>query len=247
MNELAAEWISVDELSPWEDNPRINDHVVDKVAESIERYGFGAPLVARREGMSIIAGHTRLKAAKSLGLDVVPVRILDVDEKTAHALALADNKLGELATWSDGLDEILEGLRDDDFVVSFDWLDGDLPSLESDEEVYTGKIESPVYEPQSDPSIDELIVRSRTDELLEEIDASDVDDEVKAFLRSAAERHTKFNFDKIADYYANASPEVQRMMEKSALVIIDFDQAIELGFVKMSKAFADQWGFEHAG
>ena len=64
---------------------------------------------------------------------------------------------------------------------------------------------------------------------------------------SSAERHTVFNFDKIADYYAHAKPEIQDLMEKSALVIIDFDKAIENGFVAVTKHLTDQYMIEHGG
>ena len=103
MNEeqIAAEWCDVGSLKPWGRNPRRNDAAIQRVADSIRRFGFGAPIVARRENKTLIAGHTRLKAAKLLGLKRVPVRFLDVTERDAELLALADNKLGEIAEWDD--------------------------------------------------------------------------------------------------------------------------------------------------
>lgn len=95
--------VDVTKLTPWVKNPRKNDPAVQRVAESIRQFGFASPIIARRENGEIIAGHTRVKAAKLLGLKQVPVRYLDLDEKQAHALALADNKLGELAEWDDAL------------------------------------------------------------------------------------------------------------------------------------------------
>jgi hypothetical protein len=97
----AAEWLPTSALVPWGKNPRRNDEAVQQVADSIRRFGFGAPIVARREDKRVIAGHTRLKAAKLLGLKTVPVRLLDVNERDADLLALADNKLGEIAEWDD--------------------------------------------------------------------------------------------------------------------------------------------------
>jgi DNA modification methylase len=96
----AAEWVDPATLKPWPKNPRKNDgEPVVKVAESIKRFGFAAPIVARLETREIIAGHTRWKAARQLKLDRVPVRFVDLTEREAHALALADNRLGELAEW----------------------------------------------------------------------------------------------------------------------------------------------------
>ena len=82
-------------------NPRQNNHAVEHIANSIQRFGFASPIVARREDLWVIAGHTRLRAALQLGLAKVPVRLLDVSTEEADALALADNKLGELADWDD--------------------------------------------------------------------------------------------------------------------------------------------------
>ena len=107
----AAEWRSPAELVPWDKNPRKNDDAVDSVAESIRRFGFGAPIVANRRDGTIIAGHTRLRAAVKLGLAEVPVRFLDLAPEDAHALSLADNRLGEIATWDDAaLAEIIGGI-----------------------------------------------------------------------------------------------------------------------------------------
>lgn len=99
--EAAAVWVEVGDLRPWGGNPRRNDAAVDQVAASIRRFGFGAPLLARKATGEIIAGHTRLKAAIKLGLQRVPVRYLDLDEAQAHAMALADNKTAEIAEWDD--------------------------------------------------------------------------------------------------------------------------------------------------
>lgn len=99
--EVAAVWVPIGELHVWKDNPRKNDgEPVKRVAESIKRFGFSSPIVARTNG-EIIAGHTRYKAAQTLKLDRVPVRFLDLDPAEAHLLALADNKLNEFAEWND--------------------------------------------------------------------------------------------------------------------------------------------------
>lgn len=116
--EAAAVWVSIAELNPWDQNPRRNDAAVEKVADSIKRFGFGSPILARPNG-EVIAGHTRLKAAERLGLDRVPVRYLDLDPADAHLLALADNKLGEIAEWDDAmLAEILKDLDPEDAALA---------------------------------------------------------------------------------------------------------------------------------
>lgn len=98
-DEAAAVWVATSELVPWQRNPRKNDDNVKRVMESIKRFGFSAPIVARKADGEIIAGHTRLKAAAALGMKRVPVRYLDLDPADAHLLALADNRLNELSPW----------------------------------------------------------------------------------------------------------------------------------------------------
>lgn len=107
-DEAAAVWEKIQELVPWDQNPRHNQGAIQSVVDSIKRFGFGAPIIARREDKMVIAGHTRLEAAKLIGLDRVPVRYLDLDPADAKMLALADNKIGEKAQWdNDTLAEIL--------------------------------------------------------------------------------------------------------------------------------------------
>jgi hypothetical protein len=108
--DVAAVWVKPSALHPWPQNPTKDDPAsVRRVADSIKRFGFGAPLVARKANGEVIAGHTRLRAAKQLGLERVPVRYLDISESDAHVLAVADNRLAELTLRNDGL--LAEALR----------------------------------------------------------------------------------------------------------------------------------------
>jgi ParB-like chromosome segregation protein Spo0J len=97
----AAFWVRRDSLKPWKRNPRDNMAAVDEVVESIKEFGFGAPIVARKSDKEILAGHTRLLAAEVLGMELVPVRWMELDLPKGHLYALADNKLGEIAKWAD--------------------------------------------------------------------------------------------------------------------------------------------------
>ena len=91
--------IAVDQIKPYENNPRINDGAVDAVAASIKEFGFQQPLVLDKDHV-IIVGHTRYKAALQLGIEVVPCVIADqLTEEQCRAYRLADNKVGELALW----------------------------------------------------------------------------------------------------------------------------------------------------
>ena len=128
--ESAAQWVPMADLVAWDANPRINEHAVSDVAASIKRFGFASPIIAREESGEIIAGHTRYKAALSLGLDRVPVRYLALDPTEAHLLALADNRTAEIADWSDGLSDVLRALEEDGGDLSgIGWDDDDLADL----------------------------------------------------------------------------------------------------------------------
>jgi len=130
-SEPAAEWVPIGELAPWADNPRVNDHAVPDVVDSIERFGFGAPLLARRANKELIAGHTRIKAALKLGLTHLPVRYLDLSAREAHLLALADNRLGEKADWSDGLYALLKEYEQEEVALA-GWSESDFAQLAKD-------------------------------------------------------------------------------------------------------------------
>lgn len=113
---------------------------------------------------------------------------------------------------------------------------------EKEESKYTSKIEAPIYEPKNKkPFAIELFDDSKTKRLIRQINKSKVSDEEKDFLIKAAQRHTVFNYEKIADFYAHSNKEVQRLMEKSALVIIDFEDAIQNGYVQLSEEIKSQY------
>jgi hypothetical protein len=115
-----------------------------------------------------------------------------------------------------------------------------------EEQKYSSKIEAPIYEPKNKkPHLMELVDKSKTHRLIKEIDASSLSYEEKNFLIDAARRHNVFNYEKIADYYAHATPEMQNLMERSGLVIIDFEKAIQLGYVKLCDEIRTQYLTEY--
>ena len=101
---------------------------------------------------------------------------------------------------------------------------------------YSTKVNIPQYLPSKiKPKIWQLCDKTKYNELVRNIATSDISKEEKEFLMFAATRHVVFNYAKIADYYAHASVEMQRLMEESALVIIDVDDAIANGYMRLSK------------
>ena len=107
---------------------------------------------------------------------------------------------------------------------------------------YTSKISAPIYEPKNKkPHILELCDKSKTIRLIAEINKSNLSVDEKFFLLDAARRHNVFNYQKIADYYAHSSKEMQKLMEHSALVIIDYDKALQYGYLKLSYDVSQQF------
>ena len=126
------------DIKPYEKNPRKNDNAVDTVANSIKEFGFKVPIVIDKDNV-IVCGHTRYKASKKLGLEIVPCVIADdLTEEQIKAYRLADNKVSELAEWD--IDLLGEELDD---IFNIDMSDFGF-DLSEDEEEETEIIEDEV-------------------------------------------------------------------------------------------------------
>lgn len=91
--------IKIDNIKPYENNPRTIERAIDKVAESIKEFGFKVPIIVDKDNV-IVAGHTRLEAAKKIGLETVPcIKADDLTPEQIKAFRLADNKVAEFAIW----------------------------------------------------------------------------------------------------------------------------------------------------
>lgn len=96
---MNIEYFNLSEIKPYENNPRNNEEAVKYVANSIKKFGFKVPIIIDKNNV-IVAGHTRFKAAQSLGLESVPViRADDLTEEQVKAFRIADNKVSEYSTW----------------------------------------------------------------------------------------------------------------------------------------------------
>ena len=155
--------MKVSDIRPYEKNPRLNEGAVDAVAASIKEFGWRAPIVVDKE-MVIICGHTRLLAAKKLGLDVVPVHVADnLTPEQVQAYRIADNKTGEIAEWDYSLLPLeLQELQEANFDLSLLGFDADeLDKLLNGE---TEEITEGETEPDAVPEVPE-IPSSRTGEI----------------------------------------------------------------------------------
>ncbi len=94
-----VEMVPIDSLVPWDGNPRINDAAVGPVMRSMEAFGWTNPILARRKDRMVIAGHTRIKAARERGDQIVPVIFLSFTSAEARLYSIADNQLSSIATW----------------------------------------------------------------------------------------------------------------------------------------------------
>lgn len=255
MSDLAIEYESVEALIPYAANSRTHsDAQVAQIAASIKEFGWTNPILIDGDN-TIIAGHGRLLAARKLGMDEVPaIRIGHLSKAQQRALVIADNQLAINAGWDmDMLRAEIEGLKLDDFDVDllgfsdeelkdlFSRLEDESVSLDSDK--YTTKISVPIYEIKGEkPTLSNIFDRKKTLELTAEIEQSDMPSDIKAFLLAAAERHTKFNYENIAEFYAHADEPLRKLMRDSALVIIDYDEAIEGGYIKLTKELMELAG-----
>jgi len=252
--------VPIEELIPYVNNARTHsDEQVAQIAASIKEFGWTNPILIDGD-KGIIAGHGRLAAARKLKMDAVPAIQLDgLSEAQKKALILADNKLALNSGWDDKLLAIeLADLTQMDFdvkIIGFNdeelkeilLNDESLEDGDLDDDKYTKKVDAPTYEPSNEkPDIKELFDDSKTFDLIEKIKNSSLPREEKDFLMLAAGRHTVLNFQLIADYYAHASAECQDLMEQNALVIIDFDKAIENGYVVMSEKISEQYAKDYS-
>lgn len=139
---------SIDEIYPYENNPRFNERAVEPLAKSIVRFGFKQPIVIDKNNV-IVCGHTRLKAAQKIGLKTVPCVIADdLTESQIKAYRLVDNKINELSTWNMELLSIeLEDINNDENMLDFGFadikidtpidLENEKPLKEQKQKVYT--------------------------------------------------------------------------------------------------------------
>ena len=139
-NKLNIVYKKISELKEYDKNPRKNDKAVEAVANSIQSFGFKVPIIIEPDG-TIVAGHTRVKASKKLGIDEVPCIIAsDLSPDQLKAFRIADNKTAELADWDlDLLVEELKGIEMDMEQFGFDdlekLLDRDVLEDEFEEEL----------------------------------------------------------------------------------------------------------------
>lgn len=216
------------------------------VSDVLGRVGWVQELTVNRRSGLLVDGHLRLELALARNEPTVPVRYVDLDEDEERLVLLTlDPLTGMARADSSALDALLTG-RPTEGGGALGEL---IRSMSRQDNGYSHKIVSPVYEPTSEtaPAPSELYDTTVTDALLAEIEAANIPDDVRSVLVAAAHRHTVLRFDKLAEFYAHADVEVQRLMEHSALVIVDVDSAIERGFLALHEDVLDLFREDYPG
>jgi hypothetical protein len=236
--------VSASELKPnpknWRTHP---ESQVNALRGLLADVGFAGAELARElpdGSLELIDGHARAEIA---GSAEIPVLVLDVSADEADKILATFDPVGAMAeTNTDALAELLQGVETENESLQglLDELgelaDGPADDQDADEEPYTRKIDAPIYEPTGPaPKLSDCVDQTKTDELIAEIKQAELPDDIQQFLITAAYRHNVFNYERIANYYAHASESVQLLFEQSALVLIDFDSAIEFGFARVSE------------
>lgn len=139
MNKLEIKYVDIDDIKPYENNPRFNDNAVEYVKNSIKEFGFKVPMILDKDN-KIVCGHTRYKSALELGLKEIPVIYADdLTEEQIKAFRIADNKVSEFADWDyELLDEELENIDIDMTEFGVEDIEADIEPLEYNEPVGGG-------------------------------------------------------------------------------------------------------------
>ena len=240
----------IDSLIPYEFNNKTHSSKqIDHIANSIKEFWFTQPIVIDKNNVVII-GHWRLEGAKKLWMENVPVVIMeDLSETQIKKLRILDNKLNESEWNVENLKMELEDLPDLniwDLELEPEDLFMDILGDEKEEEKsfmdwdkYTMKVDTPIYTPLwLDISISDMINCDKQKELEERIKNSDLSEEIKDFLIKCSYRFIEYNYKNIAEFYAKSSLDIQNFMEDLALVVIDYNKAIEDWYTAL-KSFLD--------
>lgn len=255
----------IDKSQQYQFNPRsISDPDLNRLHDHLFKFGDLSGVVYCRNNKAYVGGNQRSKVFDGSQITIIQEFDTPQDDKTIaigfiiwnerkytyREVVFTEEEFREacIAANNDGGTWDMDVLKEHwDEEQLKDWgLDVEFVSEEFEkaisENTYTRKIESPIYEPKSKkPCVDDLYNTEKANKLIDDIKKTNLDSQTKTFLVKAAERHTIFNYERIADFYAHSDDETKKLMEDSALVIIDFDKAIEQGYVKLSEEIKEQY------
>lgn len=225
-----------------------NDRNLELIKKSVNEVGFGRSVVIDNENeiicgngvVSTIDKKTPIKVIETDGSELIVVKRTDLstDDEKRKKLAILDNSTSDMSEFD------IELLKTDFAIPELQDFGIDIQIDVPEDTTYTTTVNIPQYEVTGENvNINELYDDSKQKALMEEIERSKLSKEEKEFLKCASCRHIVFNYRKIAEFYAKASSECQKLMENSALVIIDYEDAIKNGYTtlnaKIQEVFED--------
>jgi hypothetical protein len=256
--------LSIDDLTPLQGGLKtLSKQNYAKLKKEILTTGFAFPMYVwkNKKIRYIIGGHQRLECLKTMrdeGFTIpnIPVVFIEASSiQEAKRRVLQDvGQYGRVDR--QGLYDFMQGaeISIDDLSTSFSVpdtefnMDGFRNEFFNDaaipkDNIYTDKIKSPIYQPTGEkPKPKEIYDLTKTNQLLSEINSVvNLPEDIRMFLIFSAYRHIVFNYEKIAEFYCHQNIDVQGLMEKSALVIIDFKKAIEEGFIKLTDEISESF------
>jgi hypothetical protein len=221
--------VPISQIIPNKTNPRyIKDDKFKKLVQSIKDFPQMLELrpIVVDIHMVVLGGNMRLKACQAAGLVEVPIIVAENLTLNQRQEFIIKDNVG-FGEWDWDI------LANEWEIEDLEKWGMDIP-VDKDDSEYTTKVESPIYTPKGiKPKEYQLASLHKYKLMVDEIDASDIEEEKKTFLKLAATRHIQFDYRMIAEYYAHEDAKVQSLMEDSALVIIDYNKAIEHGFVEL--------------
>lgn len=243
--------VDIDSIQTHPKNVRQGD--IGAISESLKTHGQYRSIVVDGRTNLILAGNHTWKAAKALGWSEINAGFIETkDDDEALRILLADNRTNDLATYDDtGLTELLKQLTETDIGLVGTAFDGDaldqlLMDLEQKpfgldlETKYSQAVKVPQYEIVGDePQLSELVDKTKATQLRNEILKANLPENLEEFLLTAVARHLVFNYAKIAEFYPHQTLEVQKLMERLVLIIIDADDAIANGYASFKQTIDD--------
>src|SRR4051812_9239357 len=249
MRFLGVEELPIGSLEDFPGNARVHDDAA--LDESAEINGQYRSVVARLlpDGRrQILAGHGTRAAFQRRGDETLRVELLEADDTEALRINLADNATAHNAGYDEALlAELLTQAKAAGGLPGTGWDEAAYKDLIERLEppdpgvVYTGAVNIPQYEVVGPcPAVADLRDETRADAIrLRVLACEGLPEDLRDYLLAAAGRHTVFNYRRAGEFYPHASAEVQALMEDSALVIIDVDDAIARGFARFTETLTD--------
>ena len=254
---ILIDWRKLKDLQPEGIKTSENEQAL---RESLQKYGFVVPFYVWKDSKGVlwtIDGHTRKKVLKDMQapemLQATLIQAKNKKEAQEMLIEVFNQRQNGFVV------EVLETfIQENELEVDIESVNVEVEEVESgglyeeyeeankdyqesqddlsvESSAYTGNIKAPIYEIKGDkPNVQELANYSLYQDLIDKINKSNISKEHKFFLSLAASRHIVFNYSKIAEYYAHSEKEIQELFEDSALVIIDFNKALEMSFIQMS-------------